>query len=119
MRAGQISEGKSILLDYDFREAKLIYIHLGTNDIEKIGNIENVAKDLVNLGNLAKMQNPNAKVILSEIPIRKDYLNERRIEVNNLLRKSLPESINIVFHDNITADMLYDKNILKNLVFIT
>ena len=39
MRAGDINAGKKILLEYDFNEAKMIYIHLGTNDIEKIENM--------------------------------------------------------------------------------
>ena len=113
MRAGQISDGKKILLNYEFSEAKVIFIHLGTNDIEKIDCIENTTKELINLGILAKRENPKADIILSEIPIRNDYLNERRLEVNNLLKKSIPESLHIIQHQNVTRDMLYDKKHIK------
>ena len=91
----------------------MIIIHLGTNDIEKVENTDDITKNLVNLGNFAKMTNPGAEVVISEIPVRNDYINERRSIVNNLLKRSLPESLNLVVHENVTTDMLYDKKHIK------
>ena len=70
-------------------------------------------KELVNLGILAKQLNTGAEVIISEIPVRKDYLNEHRCEFNDLLKKSMPESIHFVQHRNVTREMLYDKKHIK------
>ena len=57
--------------------------------------------------------NTGAEVIISEIPVRKDYLNEHRCEFNDLLKKSMPESIHFVQHRNVTREMLYDKKHIK------
>ncbi len=81
--------------------------------IEKVENVENIAKELINIGLMAKTENPNAGVLISEIPIRKDYFDKRRGEVNDLLRKSLPKSLNIVSHENFTHDMLYGRKHIK------
>ena len=109
LEAGQINDGKKILSTYDFSDSKIIYIHLGINDIKKLENIDDTAKEIINLGMLAKKENPHAEIIISEILVRGDFLNEKIIELNNLLEKSLPESLNIIKHRNITRDILFDK----------
>ena len=112
-RAGQVKSAKNVLLNNDFSNAKIIYIHIGTNDIETCKNIDDTIKEIIDLGLLAKKENPNAEIVISEIPVRKDFLNERRSEVNSRLRVSLPESLEIISHDNLTKDMLYDKKHIK------
>ena len=77
--------------------------------MESISILYDTAKDIINVGKMAKESNPNANIIISEIPIRNDFFNQNRIEVNNLMEKSMPESIIYVKHDNIKKEMLVDK----------
>ena len=113
MSAGDVFTGRKILIENDFKNAKFIYLHIGTNDIERIESLDNIAKDIINLGKLAKQSNPNANIIISEIPIRGDYINEKRLAVNDLMEKGMPESIYYVKHNNITKEMLVDKKHIK------
>ena len=77
--------------------------------MESISILYDTAKDIINVGKMAKESNPNANIIISEIPVRNDFFNQNRIEVNNLMEKSMPESIIYVKHDNIKKEMLVDK----------
>lgn len=113
IQAGDVFAGRKVLIENDFKEAKFIYIHIGTNDIEKIESVDNIARHIIDLGKLAKHSNPNATIIISEIPVRGDYLNEHRLAVNDLMEKGMPESIEYVKHHNITKEMLADKKHIK------
>ena len=109
LQAGDIFSARKVIEENEFKEAKFIYIHIGTNGIEKIESVEKVANDIISIGKLAKNLNPNANIIISEIPVRNDYLNEHRIEVNELMEKCMPESRDFLNHRNITKDMLSEK----------
>ena len=113
MVAGCINECRKVISSNNFRNAKHIYINIGTNDIEKPTNIDDISNNLINLAKTLQKQYPHAKIYLSEIPIRKDFYDQRRVEVNKFLRKSLPESIDYISHKNITQEMLYDNKHIK------
>ena len=113
LQAGDIFSARKVLEENEFNEAKFIYVHIGTNDIEKIESVEKVANGIISVGKLAKNLNPNANIIISEIPVRNDYLNKHRIEVNEFMEKCMPESIYFLNHRNVTRDMLSDKKHIK------
>ena len=109
LKAGDVYSARKVIKENSFKNARFIYIHIGTNDIERMESIDDTAKDIINVGKMAKESNPNANIIISEIPVRNDFFNQNRIEVNNLMEKSMPESIIYVKHDNIKKEMLVDK----------
>ena len=66
-----------------------------------------------------KENHPNANIIYSNIPQRNDSYDEMGKKVNDMLNKSLPESIYMVNNKNITKEMLYDrKHINKKYINI-
>ena len=113
IQAGDVITARKVLKENDFKEAKFIFLHVGTNDIEKIECVDNVANQIIELGKLAKKLNPDTNIMVSEIPIRGDYLNENRMAVNEFMKKAMPESINLVKHQNLTKEMLVDKKHFK------
>ena len=124
LRAGDVSSARKVISENKFKEAKFIYIHIGTNDIEKMDSVDDMARNIIQVGKLAKESNPNASIMVSEIPIRKDYLNQHRMAVNNLMEKCMPESLFYIKHQNVTKEMLVDKkhisekyihNIVRNM----
>ena len=117
IKAGNIKEARKVLLESEFKRAKFIYIHVGTNDLENTQNIEDISRDLINLGSSLQRDYPDANVFISEVLVRSDFLNGKIIELNKLLERNMPESLFFIRHRNIKKEMLDDKkHIKKNFI---
>ena len=61
-----------------------VLVSLGVNDIDDIGGVE-VAKKLSDLTEDIHMIYPNAKIVVSELTLRKDAQDNENIECNKPL----------------------------------
>ena len=88
-----------------------IYLHIGTNDVANLSadqvkdNIFEIARNIRNKG---------INCTVSSLITRKDQYSVNVEEINNLLYRELPTGINIIKHENITAQHLNQGGIHLN-----
>ena len=88
-----------------------IYLHIGTNDVANLSadqvkdNIFEIARNIRNKG---------INCTVSSLIKRKDQYSVNLEEINNLLYRELPTGINIIKHENITAQHLNQGGIHLN-----
>ena len=109
MKAGNIKEASEIIMQYEFHDTKYFIIHVGTNDTETSSNATEISKGIINVAKDIKRKYFNAMIFVSQIPPRNDTRNWVCQNVNNLLKNSLPESLQLIDNSNMSINMLYDK----------
>ena len=83
-----------------------IIIHCGTNDISKDADPEKIAADIINLSKSVSEES-GSNVIISGLVPRKEYLNAKVRNVNNMLRDYCRNRmLTFLKHDNINAKIL-------------
>ena len=111
LKAGDAEEAWKVVNDYNFKKARYLILGIGTNDVETTHE-EDVCKEIINIGIRLKKEYPLAKILISQLPPRKDeFANKKKL--NEILKRSIPESLYIIRNDNLTVDTLYDKKHLK------
>ena len=77
-----------------------VSIHIGTNDLRSSHNPENIAKNIIHI---VKNSTTNKnEILVSSIVLRRDNLNGKGRQVNNILQKLCVENnFAYVNHDNI------------------
>ena len=83
------------------RKPSEIILHVGTNDVD-IHSAEEVADNIIKLTDDTKKK--GIRCTVSSLVVRADseLLKSAVIDVNNVLRDSLPQDVNFVEHSNIT-----------------
>ena len=83
------------------RKPSEIILHVGTNDVD-IHSAEEVADNIIKLTD--DIKNKGIRCTVSSLVVRADseLLKSAVIDVNNVLRDSLPQDVNFVEHSNIT-----------------
>ena len=83
------------------RKPSEIILHVGTNDVD-IHSTEEVADNIIKLTDDIKKE--GIRCTVSSLVVRADseLLKSAVIDVNNVLRDSLPQDVNFVEHSNIT-----------------
>ena len=83
-----------------------IIIHCGTNDISKDADPEKIAADIINLSKSVSEES-GSNVIISGLVPRKEYLNAKVRNVNNMLRYYCRNRmLTFLKHDNINDKIL-------------
>ena len=83
-----------------------IIIHCGTNDISKDANSEKIVADIINPSESVSEES-GSNVIISGLVPRKEYLNAKVRNVNNMLRDYCRNRmLTFLKHDNINDKIL-------------
>ena len=99
----------------EFVGVKHAILHIGTNDVETRKPPDLIANEIIQVA-LKLKENTRATTYISSLPPRADNFHDKRSQVNNHLRKSLPESIKFIDNDvNLEVNDLYDKKHLKEI----
>lgn len=111
--AGNVYQATQVTEKTKFSNVKHAILHIGTNDIETRKPADLIANEIVQVA--SKLQkNSNATTYISILPPRADNLNGKRQQVNEHLRKCVPESITLIDNDvNLSVTDLVDKKHLK------
>ena len=112
LKTGDSTEAREVINGYDFKKARYIILGIGTNDIETKKE-EDVSKEIINIGMQLKKEYPYAKILLSQLTPRKDEFAHKIKKVNEILKRSIPESLYIIRNENLTTEILYDRKHLK------
>ena len=87
---GNIQKAKEALETANFK-TKILLLHFGVNDIEETHNSQSIAKNLLDVCELASNKFPAAKILVSEITPRQDDLQPVIEEVNSIFRNQVTE----------------------------
>ena len=99
--SGATTEMKHFIKPLVQRKPSEIILHVGTNDVD-IHSTEEVADNIIKLTDDIKKE--GIRCTVSSLVVRADseLLKSAVIDVNNVLRDSLPQDVNFVEHSNIT-----------------
>ena len=105
---GNIQKAKETLETANFK-TKILLLHFGVNDIEETQNSQSIAKNLLDVCELASNKFPAAKIFVSEITPRQDDLQPVVEEVNSMFRNQVTEIKNctIINHTNLNDKGLF------------
>ena len=85
--------------------ADSIKLHVGTNNLKSRESVEDIANDIMDV--VIFIRNEKTNVFVSSLTIRNDRLNDKRKNVNSLLkRRCYEEKICFVENTNINVEML-------------
>ena len=95
------------------RKPSEIILHVGTNDVD-IHSAEEIADNIIKLTDDIKKK--GIRCTVSSLVVRADseLLKSAVIDVNNVLRDSLPQDVNFVEHSNITNYCLNNSRLHLN-----
>ena len=88
-----------------------IYLHIGTNDVANL-SADQVKDNIFEI--VRSIRNKGINCTVSSLIKRKDQYSVKVEEINNLLYMELPTGINIIKHENITAQHLNQAGIHLN-----
>ena len=115
MVGGNVGEATQTVETSEFVGVKHAILHIGTNDVETRKPPDLIANEIIQVA-LKLKENTRATTYISSLPPRADNLNDKCSQVNNHLKKSLPESIKFIDNDvNVEVNDLYDKKHLKEI----
>ena len=112
MAAGNVAEATQTIESTVFDGVKHAILHIGTNDVETRKPYDLIGNEIIQVA-LKIKKATNAVTYISLLPPRSDNLHEKCRQVNEHIRKSLPESIMLIDHMNVEVSDLYDKKHLK------
>ena len=109
---GNVKYATQYVSHRDFVVPKSVYIHLGTNDLNRMspGDYLHALSELVNM-----LSSKGSVVFVSELLPRKDGNQPLTDKVNKMMRQLIPEE-NRIPHPAITHDHLHDEVHLRNNV---
>lgn len=119
IQCATLDKAKMILQNPKFATPQVIILHVGVNDVESssVAVICNKFKECIDV---ISRSYPRTKIIISEVTPRNDDLLPNVNEVNQFLRKNLPDCTNsrnlsIMGHPNLDVDCLFDiKHLSRN-----
>ena len=111
--AGNVTEADNQIRSTNFAGVKHAILHIGTNDVETRKPPDLIANEIIQIA--AKLMDATqSTTYISTLPPRSDSLNNKTIQVNEHLRKSVPESIILIDNDvNLSVMDLYDKKHIR------
>ena len=113
LRKIKASDIEEVIDENEFKKAKYIIVHVGTNEVEKVNIASAISKDIIKLGVQLKTLYPSKEIFISQLPPRNDRLKRLTQNINDLLNNSLPESLNLVDNSRISITVLCDKKHIK------
>ena len=113
IKAGDIEEAHKVIDENEFKKAKYIIVHVGTNEVEKVNIASEISKDMIKLGVRLKTLYPSKEIFISQLPPGNIRLNRLTQNINDLLKNSLPESLNLVDNSLIPITVQCDKKHIK------
>ena len=114
LKCGRADMLERTLNRYDLTNAKHIIIGTGTNDPQYGHDAATTFKNLVDATQkLVALNGP--KVHLAQLPPRNDEHGSTISDLNTLIKSDTPTNVDIINHENITLDDLFDsKHIRRN-----